>query len=100
MGKEFLEWNRRNCRSEIAEAIEHRIVQQSNLNISDGDTVSGLSRQISDPGVLHRFIELLGVLHARVQTDGFDFERDKRILERLYGLDPQQRGALRERYLE
>jgi len=53
----------------------------------------GLVRKIRIPGVLEKCLDLLGTLKLRIETNGFDSEKDKDILTKLYGVfDKDQSG--------
>jgi len=73
---EFLQWDQSNQEQEEAEQIESSSVLEYS---------GGLIRKIQNPAVLKRCLELLAGLRQRIDSDGFDPERDTVILKRIYG---------------
>jgi hypothetical protein len=53
----------------------------------------GLTRVVQNPQILQRCMDLLDSLKSRVKKDGFDAERDKETLIRLYGPYTEDYGS-------
>jgi hypothetical protein len=74
-GKEFVEWDAERNNETSAARISGSI---TNLN-------GGLVREIANPNILQRCLDLLEELKLGLMSDGFDIESDKPILTILYG---------------
>lgn len=74
-GKEFVEWDEERSHEKCASRISGSMTK---LN-------GGLVREIANPNILQRYLDLLEQLQLGVTRDGFDIESDKPILTILYG---------------
>ncbi|MHB8557889.1 MAG: hypothetical protein ACYDCU_07195 [Candidatus Acidiferrales bacterium] len=73
---EFLEWDQQNRQFDEAERIEKS---------SQFGSSAGLIRKIENPGVLEWCLDFLLELRERIAKDGFDEERDREVLDKIYG---------------
>lgn len=73
---EFLEWDQQNRQFDEAERIG---------SLSAFEFRSSLIRKIENPDVLERCLVLLSELREGIAEDGFDEERDRKVLEEIYG---------------
>ena len=74
-GREFVEWDEERANEGAAARISSFTL---NLN-------GGLVREIANPNVLQRCLDLLEDLKSGIERDGFEIECDKQILTTLYG---------------
>ncbi len=74
-GVEFLDWEEKQRQEEQARTV---------LGL-DPHFQCGLTHVVQNPQILQRCMDLLDSLKSRVKKDGFDAERDKETLIRLYG---------------
>jgi hypothetical protein len=74
-GREFVEWDEIRGHETAAAKISSNGLE---LN-------GGLMREVANPIVLQRCLDLLGKLKSGIERDGFDVEWDKPILTTVYG---------------
>jgi hypothetical protein len=75
-GTDFVEWDQRNQEQQEAEETQSSSLLQFN---------GGLMREVRNPDVLERCLELLADLRQGLETDGFNETWDTSILEKIYG---------------
>ena len=78
----------------LVEKLATLVWRQRRLLMAEGETIGrssnswnnyGLIRDIHNPDVLERCLQLLAELRKQFGSDGFNVMRDKRILKRIYG---------------
>jgi hypothetical protein len=74
-GQEFVEWDQERSQEQLAARISGSLAKYN----------GGLVREIENPNILQRCLDLLEELKLGVTRDGFDIESDKKILSVLYG---------------
>jgi hypothetical protein len=72
---DFLSWDTEQRQVERANKISEYSIRAE----------GGLIREIANPEVLERCLELLKVLHDEIGEDGFDYDSDSQTLTKLYG---------------
>jgi len=58
----------------------------------------GLIRDITDPTISRQCLELLNELQANIETAGFNPNKDREILRRIYGTEKHLRPTVRDEY--
>jgi hypothetical protein len=58
----------------------------------------GLICDITDPTISRQCVELLNELRANIETAGFNPDKDREILRRIYGTDKHLRTTVRDEY--
>ena len=80
---EFLEWDRQNQDREREEKTETFASHVEHMHDPD----PGLIRKIQIPDVLDLCLKLLGELRQKLESGGFNKERDTAALKKIYGPD-------------